>query len=973
MTTELDYKDTIFLPTTDFPMRGNLPEREPERLQQWQAADLYNQVQNARRDAEKFIVHWGPPFANGHLHIGHVLSYTLKDAVVRSQWLLGKSAPSITGWDCHGLPIEWKVEEKYRAEGRNKDDVPALQFRQECRDFAQGWIDIQKTEMQRMGILADYNRGYYTMAVKSEALIAAELHKFLMNGALYRGTRPVMWSVVENTALAEAEIEYHEHTSTTIFVAFAVKQTNQALLQNANVVIWTTTPWTIPANRAVAVGNDITYGVYEIVARKDDAPENYGPAVAQKLVLATDLADKVLDTFGVAEHKLLGTLKGADMLQTICAHPLAELDDYYKAFDVPVLAGEFVTTETGTGIVHMAPSHGADDFHLCQAHNIKTPDSVLGDGTYAPSVALFAGLAVYDQKGKEGPANGAVIGKLVTASALMAKGKLRHSYPHSWRSKAPLIFRTTAQWFIDLDTPLPHLHNASLRTRALEAIDNVQWLPEQSVNRIKAMVTDRPNWCISRQRLWGVPIAIFVRKSDNALLQDQAVNQRIIDAFMQHGADAWYSTNPQEFLGADYAAADYEQIMDVVDVWFESGSTHAFVLEQWPEIGQRADLYLEGADQHRGWFQSSLLESVGTRGVAPFKQVLSHGFVVDEKRQKMSKSVGNVVAPADIIKRSGADILRLWALSSDYYNDVPFGQDVLEQKSDIYRRIRNTLRYMLGNLAGFDTAEHVDLVADYAKLPELEQWVLHELAQTHNHILDAVKRYDFPTVVQALHDFCNVTLSAFYFDIRKDRVYCDSPAMFERRATRSVIEQIFSFVVSWLTPLCPFTADEAWLAKPAGVLAHDTSTSAQMRTYPHVPTAWHNADLAERWEQIRALRRVVTGAIELQRANKTIGSSLEAHPHIYVADVGLFELAQTHDWAELAITSQATLHNQAPPEGAFVQNDVAGVGVVVQKVLGQKCARSWKILPDVGQNPKHPTLSARDSEAVEWWLGQQKP
>jgi isoleucyl-tRNA synthetase len=955
----IDYKDTLFLPQTDFPMRGNLPEREPDTLKFWQDMNLFDELQKTAKDREKFILHFGPPFANGDLHTGHALTKTLKDVVVRTRYALGYASPMVPGWDCHGLPIEWKVEEKYRAAGKNKDDVPVLQFRQECRDYAAHWAKVQSESMQRMGVTANWKNPYLTMNFSSEAAIVAEIHKFLMNGMLYRGVRPVMWSVVEKTAMAAAEVEYHEHTSPTIYVAFPLQKANKPQWQDASIVIWTTTPWTIPGNRAVAVGAEMNYGLYEIAAVEDESLAKTG----QKIFLCKDLYDAFCKYAKVSELKLLDSMSGADLVGQTCRHPLASLDTHYN-FDVPVLAGDFVTTETGTGFVHIAPGHGEDDFYLGKANNLPIPETVDHEGKYTAFAPLFTGLDVYNAQGKEGAANGAVISKLTEAGTLVGKGKMRHQYPHSWRSKAPLIFRTTAQWFIEID-------QSGLRAKALDAIEQTQWVPAESKQRIRAMVSDRPDWCISRQRVWGVPIAIFVDKKTNEPLRDEKVNARIVEHFTTDGADAWYARPAQDFLGSDYKAENYEQIMDIVDVWFESGSTHAFVLEQRDDQKWPADLYLEGSDQHRGWFQSSLLESCGTRGSAPFKAVMTHGFVVDKDGKKMSKSAGNGLLPQDVMKQHGADIMRLWVLTADFHEDVRVSQDAFKAAGELYRRLRNTLRYILGNLDGFTAAERVDLKADYTTLPSLEQWVLHRIAEVNNAVKKHVAAYQFHGAFKQIYDFCNSDLSAFYFDIRKDRLYCDRPDMFERRVTRSVLEVLLDGLTGWLAAFIPFTAEEVWQQKGKDLLPQYPFTSVHLRTYPDLPEKFLNEELAQQWEQWRNIRRAITGAIEIERAEKRLGSSLEAHPHVYLS-ADLLKSCDGIDWAELTITSQCTLHKGAAPSGAFTLSDVEGVAVVVQKADGQKCQRSWKILPEVGQDKDYPDLSLRDAQAVCYYQQKQQ-
>lgn len=951
-----DYKDTLFLPQSDFPMRAGLPQKEPTILETWwDKGNLYKTLIDQTKDRAKYILHWGPPFANGHLHMGHVLSYVVKDVIIRSQFMLGKQAPSVTGWDCHGLPIEWMVEKQYREKGKDKDDVPVLQFREECRQFAMKWKEIQGAEMKRLGIVADWDNPYLTMANESEAAIAAEALKFAENGLMYRALRPVMWSTVEKTALAEAETEYKEHTSTTIYVSFKIVTPKVAETKDAEIVIWTTTPWTIPANRMIGVHNDIDYGLYEVQSQTDDA--KVALESGRKFLIATDLAEQFAKHCGINQWNHQGTFKGADLIGTQCAHPFRghadDKNDYY-GFNVGIYHGDFVTTDAGTGFVHCAPSHGKDDFDLGRANGIEPEEMVNDDGTYCDHVGLFAGLDIYDQNGKEGKANGAVISALFHAGALVSKGKLRHEYPHSWRSKAPLIFRATPQWYIQLDT--------GLRETALGEIKKTEWFPKQSINRITAMVEGRPDWCISRQRVWGVPIPLFVHKETKEVLVDSDVNQRIIDTMIERGADAWYGDDPQNFLGDNYSVDDYEQVKDVIDVWFESGSTHAFVCEARDDLQWPADLYMEGNDQHRGWFQSSLLESCGTRGQAPYKQVMTHGMVLDKDGRKMSKSLGNGIDPMKLVDQYGADIIRLWCISQNFMDDMRISNESIKVQTDLYRRFRNTLRYLLGNLDGFNGGERVDLVTDYDKIPDLEKWVLHRLAEVGETIKEKVAVYDFYGAYMAVHELCNQDLSAFYFDIRKDRLYLDRPDLFKRRVTRSVLEVIYDCLTTWLAPFIPFTMEETWGARPAGVLTEAKEKSVHQRVYPTLPEVFKNKDVSNDWERIREIRSVITGAIEVERAEKRIRSSLEAHPTLYLKDAEFADI----DWAEIAITSQLTVSTDTPPSDAFTLDDVKNVAVVVNKAEGQKCERSWKILLDVGSNPDYPTLSARDADAVSY-------
>ena len=778
----VDYRDTVFLPKTAFPMRGGLAQREPETLARWDEIGLFERLREVSEGREKFILHDGPPYANGHLHIGHALNKILKDLINRAHQMLGKDAHYVPGWDCHGLPIEWKIEEQYRAAGKDKDAVPVLEFRRECREFAEKWVKIQTEEFKRLGVVGNWERPYTTMSFDAEAQIVREIGKFLLNGGIYKGSRPVLWSVVEKTALADAEVEYHDHTSTTIWVAFPVVSAGNPLLEGASVMIWTTTPWTIPGNRAIGYGEEIAYGVWQV----ESVAENSAVKVGEKFVLARDLAEQVKADCGIETWRELGAVK--DLAGTLCAHPWR--GQGYD-FDVPLLAGDFVTTEQGTGFVHIAPGHGADDWALGRVHDIEIPQTVDGAGVFYDHVPLLAGAVVYDSEGKPGDANGRVIKALAEAGRLLAKGRLKHSYPHSWRSKAPLIFRNTSQWFISMETN-------ELRDKALKAIDETRFVPARGRNRLRSMIEQRPDWCISRQRLWGVPLPIFVDKKTGEPLRDQKVIDRVAAAFEEEGGDAWFSSDPQRFLGNDYSADDFEQVTDVVEVWFDSGSTHSFVLEARPELKWPADLYLEGSDQHRGWFHSSLLESAGTRGRAPYDSVLTHGFILEEQgKEKMSKSKGNALSPQDVVGTQGADILRLWVVASNYEEDLRFGPEILKHQGDSYRRLRNTLRYLLGNLDGFSDAERLPA----ADMPELERWVLHRLAELDAQVRRNVEDFDFHALYQAVYTFCAVDLSAFYFDVRKDVLYCDRPDATRRRACRTVLDDVFSCLTAWLAPI----------------------------------------------------------------------------------------------------------------------------------------------------------------------------
>jgi isoleucyl-tRNA synthetase len=924
---ERDYRDTVFLPQTGFPMRGDLPKKEPQILARWEAQKLWDKLRASAAGRPLFILHDGPPYANGNIHIGTALNKIHKDFINRTRQMAGYDANYIPGWDCHGLPIEWQVEERYRKAGKDKDAIPVLDFRAECRRFAEHWLDVQATEFRRLGVEGDFPHRYATMDHASEAAIAHEICKFLLNGALYRGLRPVMWSVVEKTALAEAEIEYHDHTSTTIWVRFPVIQAPLPELDDAAVVIWTTTPWTIPGNRAVAAGAEIDYALLHV----DGVADGSRARVGEKLLVALDLLPQFCTDTGIATHHVLHVFKGAALQGMVCAHPLRGVagaeGDYDQ--DTPLLFGDFVTTDAGTGFVHIAPGHGEEDFDLGRRHDLPIPETVDGDGTFNPRVKLFAGIHVYK-------AADPICAALGAAGMLLARGTLVHSYPHSWRSKAPLIFRATPQWFIRLDGP------EQIRKKALAAIDATQFVPDQGRNRIGSMVAGRPDWCISRQRAWGVPIAVFVDKRTGEPLRDPAVVQRIVDAFTAEGADAWYSSPASRFLGNERNPDDYEQVMDIVDVWFESGSTHAFVLEgrnlPWP-----ADLYLEGSDQHRGWFQSSLLEAVGTRGRAPFKAVLTDGFVLDEHGRKMSKSLGNVVAPEQVAKQYGVDILRLWVLMSDTSEDLRIGSEILKQTAELYRRLRNTLRWVLGSLAGFTEAERVPV----AEMPELERWVLHRLSALDVRMRAAVQGYDWTGVYPELHNFCSTDLSAFYFDVRKDAIYCDRPDSLRRRAARTVLDHLHRCLTTWLAPVLCFTAEEAWAAR------FGDGQSVHLQLFPDLPRDWRDDALAAKWEQIRAIRRRITVPIEEARRNNVVGASLAAAVTLPLAPDEA-DLLSPDAWAEIAIVSAV--------------HPVAGSGdapATVAPAPGSKCLRCWRVLPEVGAQHEHPGLCLRCTDAVE--------
>lgn len=923
-----ELKKSVFLPQTNFPMKANLPENEPKILQEWEEKKLYERLREKSKGRPKFILHYGPPYANGSIHIGHAFTEGLKDIVVRSYQMAGYDAPLIPGWDCHGLPIEWKIEEDFRKHKKKKEDIPVVEFLAYCREFADKWAKTQKEELKRLGICADWSRPYRTMDFKSEGAIVSQFLKIFMRGAVYQGQKPVMWSTVEKTALAEAEVEYKDYTSLSVYVAFPVVSSPQSALSESCVVIWTTTPWTLPANRALAFHQDLVYDLLEVRKGEEHAEKSIQPR--RRFLVAHDLVESFCKTVGISDFFVTASFKGAALEGTLCQHPFDlvpgqtekdKMSPLAYTFVVPLLSAPFVAADVGTGLVHIAPSHGMDDFLLGKEQNLPMPDIVQEDGTYVENLPFFGGDHVF--KVEE-----AVCKMLRKSGALLGTQKIVHSYPHSWRSRAPLIFRLTKQWFLSMD---------SVRPQALKAIDNVQWVPTQSKNRIRGMVEARPDWCLSRQRVWGVPVALFLHKETKIPLKDEEVNAKVVERITQEGIEAWH-TYPADFFLKPEQQGLYDKVMDTLDVWFDSACTHQFVFEQHEELSWPADVYLEGSDQHRGWFQSSLLESIATTGFSPYKSVVTHGFILDQDGRKMSKSLGNTVSCEDIMSRSGADLLRLWVVNMDYTEDVKIGPEILKRQEDIYRRFRNTLRYLLGALSDFGEENTVP----YEKMPELERSILHKVWQLDERHKNCLRTFSLAAFYADLHVFCANDLSSFYFDIRKDCLYCDEKDDRKRRATQTLMSLLFLHVSHWLAPVLCFTAEEAWKYYKG-----NKNQSIHEQTFPPVPHVWKRPDLDEKWQKIRSVRRVITSAIEQERSSQSITSGLQTSVVLSVPKEISVWLKDV-DMAEIAILSQFVLRIAQPQAGAVILDDMPGVGAIVTAAEGEKCPRCWKVT-------KHPS------------------
>ena len=896
-------KGSVNLPKTSFSMRANLPLKEPDLIDYWNKISLYKKLREGSKGNEKFVLHDGPPYANGNIHMGTALNKILKDIVTKFHQMNGKDSVYVPGWDCHGLPIEWKIEEQYKKNKKNKNDVPIIEFRKECRDFANKWIDVHKKQFQRLGVIGDWKDYYSTMSFKAEAQIVRELSKFLKEGSLYKGYKPVLWSTVEKTALADAEVEYMDHVSDTIYTSFPIKKTSNKNLEGCEIIIWTTTPWTIPANKALAYNKNI---YYQIIKIEDD-----GDFKNRKIVVAYDLLEHVLKECEIKKFEKLDKLSGTEFQNTICTHPL-EKEGY--DYDIPMLEANFVTTEQGSGIVHCAPSHGPDDFNLCINNGIQAVETVDNDGKYTKNILNFEGVHVFK-------ANPIIIEKLRENKRLISNGKLNHAYPHSWRSKAPLIHRATPQWFISMESH-------GLRKKALAAIDKTEFYPNKGKERLKSMIETRPDWCVSRQRVWGVPLPIFISKKDEKVLVDDEVFNNIANIFEKEGSDCWFGNNKQKFLGKKYNENDFYQNTDIVEVWFDSGSTHSFVLEQRDDLKWPASLYLEGSDQHRGWFHSSLLESCGTRGEAPFEAILSHGFVVDGKGLKMSKSLGNVISPEEILKKYGADILRIWVAASNYAEDLRIDHKILEQHADAYRKLRNTFRYLLGNLN--DELSEIDLEKiKIDTLPELEQFMLHKLYNLNESFIKHFNSYNIHLIYKELLNFCTVDLSSFYFDIRKDTLYCDGKNSKKRKDCQLLLNIILDSLLKWFAPILSFTTEEIFKL----VNKNNGEKSIHLKKLNVFPKTWNNTKLEQNWKKIIDIRNEANSSIEAMRAEKIIGSSLEANIEIEL-DGENFNLGKNYDFSEICITSSAKI-TKSKQENSIKVNTV--------KAEGEKCSVCWKI------------------------------
>ncbi len=929
----MDYKNTLNLPLTEFAMKANLPQREPLQLKEWDDKKIYQKLREQSKGRELFILHDGPPYANGHLHMGHAINKILKDIIVRSRQMAGFDAPYVPGWDCHGLPIEHNVDKSL---GEKKKQMTDVQIRRECRSYAAKFVDIQREEFKRFGVMGEWDKPYLTMNYPYEARIAKECGEFALSGDMFLGKKPIYWCYSCQTALAEAEIEYHDHTSPSIFVKFPVKDDLSGLLtgvkEDVFIVIWTTTPWTIPANLGVCLHPDFSYAAVRT--------KNHGI-----LVMAKDLVDQVMKTFGIEDYIVMGDLSSRDLEHKRCKHPFYDRDSL-------IILGNHVTLEAGTGCVHTAPGHGADDHLVGEKYGLDCYSPVEDNGVFSTDVEFFSGEFIFK-------ANKKINEKLTSLNLLLKNENLSHSYPHCWRCKNPVIYRATPQWFISMD-------KMGLRQKSLEEINNVVWIPSWGRERIYSMIENRPDWCLSRQRSWGVPIPVFHCKSCKEIYVTRDSVDKVHQLFCEYSSDVWFEKEagdlmPENAKCGKCGSLEFTKDHNILDVWFDSGVSHAAVLEEREGLSRPADMYLEGSDQHRGWFHSSLLTSVGRTGKAPYKAVLTHGFVVDENGRKMSKSVGNVVAPDTVIKQYGADVLRLWATSADYRGDVSISNNIMRQLSDAYRRIRNTCRFILGNFSDFDVSKDKRPVKE---MSELDRFILHRLHQVVKRARSSYDKYEFHSIYHTLHNFCVIDLSAFYLDIIKDRLYTSPPADPLRRDAQTAMLMILDALVKIMAPILPFTADEIYQHMPKGP---DHKESIHLEPMVEPNEDWEDNTLSDKWEKILVLRSEVTKALEDARVNKRIGHSLDASLEIKLPDSELKIQVQnlTENLNDIFIVSDARLVNSIEDETAYKGKEIEGLIIKVTKAEGQKCDRCWRFDTTIGNDPVHKTACGRCAAALK--------
>ena len=922
----MDYKDTLNLPTTAFPMKANLAQREPLQLKQWEDRRLYQAIRKSSQRRLRYILHDGPPYANGNIHIGTALNKILKDFVVRSRQMAGYDAVYVPGWDCHGLPIEHNVEKEL---GPRKKEMNQAEIRRECRRYAEKFVNIQRDEFKRLGVSGDWENPYLTMSYTYEAVIARECCKFALEGSLFHSKKPIYWCCSCKTALAEAEIEYKDDTSPSIYVKFPLIDDLSDRLpalsgKSVAVAIWTTTPWTLPANLAIALHPEIIYVAVEVGSN-------------EVLILARELVAQCMATFGIDQYTILGEIKPAWLERKRCRHPIYDRESV-------IVLGEHVTLEAGTGCVHTAPGHGREDYEVGLRYGLEAYSPVDDNGRFDPSVEKFGGQSVFE-------ANRQIIQVLKENGTLLAQASIAHSYPHCWRCKQPVIFRATPQWFISME-------KTNLRRKSLSAIDQVTWIPHWGRERIYGMIENRPDWCVSRQRAWGVPITVFSCQKCDATYMTPELMQKIYDLFKEKGADAWFETPVEQLMPhgtvcPQCGERDFKKETDILDVWFDSGVSHAAVLETRDGLHWPADIYLEGSDQHRGWFHSSLLTAIGTRDAAPYKAVLTHGFVVDAEGKKMSKSLGNVIAPRQVIDQYGAEILRLWVSATDYRDDIRISEVILKQLTDAYRRIRNTGRFLLGNLNDFNPAD--DMV-EYTRMLPIDRYALHSLQELIDRARKAYEMYDFHVIYHSLFNFCTVDLSAFYLDILKDRLYTSPAASIERRSAQTALYRIADNLARLMAPIMVFTAEEIWQHLPefAGKVE-----SIHLALFPEAEERLRDAELAERWRIIKLVRGEVTRALETARAQKTIGHSLDAAVTVGVDDALYAQIEPYKDELRaIFIVSQAELVRGVLP-GAHHLSEDNSISVRIGSAKGEKCARCWVYDPAVGQHSDHPSICSR--------------